>query len=117
MSFTLANGMFESLTQLHSLTNVALIMYSNVCKCNHNYTGSLCSCVCVYCSGTHHKSENCQPTDIVGQINALLTNEHKFLFPEMLVFEGADPTGSQVPKPNGGWGDTRDHELCMSFLA
>lgn len=90
-------------------------MCRNVCKCKYNYTGSLCSCVC--CSGTHHKSENCQPTDVVGQINALLTNEHEFLFPETLVFEGADPAGSQVPKPNGGWGDIRDHKLCASFLA
>ena len=67
-------------------------------------------------SGIHHKGTNCEAIDKVSQIEALLSSNHHLLYPERLDLFDTQRLPSQVPKPNGGWGDIRDHNLCLSFL-
>ena len=37
------------------------------------------------------------------------------MFPDKLVVTDDHVKHSQQ-KPNGGWGDVRDHELCLNFV-
>jgi hypothetical protein len=42
------------------------------------------------------------------------SNKHH-LFPNVLAVGGQSKFKLRDPKPNGGWGDIRDRELCLSF--
>ena len=66
-------------------------------------------------SGVHHKGKNCDPGTKVRQIQNLLTLNHDKLFPDGLTVAGNPRTPNRMPKPNGGWGDFRDRQLCASF--
>lgn len=66
--------------------------------------------------GVHHKGKNCNPKDKVKNIEVLLSANQQYLFPTALQVAGYPRTPTRVPKPNGGWGDTRDHNLCHSFV-
>ncbi|KAK2144084.1 hypothetical protein LSH36_788g03020 [Paralvinella palmiformis] len=65
--------------------------------------------------GVHHKGKNCDPGTKVRQIQNLLTLNHDKLFPDGLTVAGNPRTPNRMPKPNGGWGDFRDRQLCASF--
>lgn len=67
-------------------------------------------------SGVHHKGKNCDPAQRVTQIQQLLAQNRQWLYPENLAVGGYPRPPARMPKPNGGWGDLRDHQLCMSFL-
>ncbi|XP_064630740.1 alpha-1,6-mannosyl-glycoprotein 2-beta-N-acetylglucosaminyltransferase-like [Lineus longissimus] len=66
--------------------------------------------------GVHHKGKDCNPHTKVAQIELLLSNNRQYLFPQSLSFIGHAKVAVRQPKPNGGWGDIRDHSLCLSFV-
>lgn len=65
--------------------------------------------------GMHKKNKNCNPAEPVRVVENLLSTNKKFLFPEKLSILGYPRSLARMPKPNGGWGDVRDHQLCISF--
>ena len=74
-------------------------------------------CNFLYFSGVHHKGKNgkCDPTDKVKQIETLLKQNKESLYPDSLAIHGFPKTANRKLKPNGGWGDLRDQELCLRF--
>jgi len=66
-------------------------------------------------SGLHAKGKNCNPSDRVQVIEKLLSDNANSLFPDTLLVNGYPNIPRRVHKPNGGWGDIRDHELCITF--
>ncbi|XP_025096330.1 alpha-1,6-mannosyl-glycoprotein 2-beta-N-acetylglucosaminyltransferase-like [Pomacea canaliculata] len=66
--------------------------------------------------GTHVKSKNCDPMAKVQQVEATLDSNKQHLFPNTVVIDGESRFKLRDPKPNGGWGDVRDHDLCKSFF-
>lgn len=62
--------------------------------------------------GTHVHKEDCQESQIVSTIEELLKKSD--LYPETIKL-----ISGKVYKPtftgNGGWGDKRDHELCINM--
>ena len=71
---------------------------------------------CVSFSGVHHKGKNCNPEVKVKQLEDLLKRNSNSMFPDRLVVAGRPRSAGRTPKPNGGWGDKRDIELCKSFV-
>jgi len=65
--------------------------------------------------GVHHKGKNCDPQEKVSQIEELLHRNKDFLFPDRLTLNSAGRPTNRAPKPNGGWGDLRDHQMCIRF--
>lgn len=73
----------------------------------------------MYCydySGTHHH-KSCNEVQQANVVRDLLTKQSPNLFPTKLGLDnGLYPSASRKKlKPYGGWGDTRDHQLCMQF--
>jgi len=72
------------------------------------------------CSGGVHskKAATCDAVSVkVTEIESLLETHKSKLFPESLTVAGYPYTADRVPKANGGWGDHRDHALCIQFMA
>ncbi|XP_072026711.1 alpha-1,6-mannosyl-glycoprotein 2-beta-N-acetylglucosaminyltransferase-like [Amphiura filiformis] len=67
--------------------------------------------------GIHHKGKGkCDADNLVSQIDSLVKTSTQYLFPENLELSPKTrPIRSKDPKPNGGWGDVRDHALCMTY--
>ncbi|KAG1684925.1 Alpha-1,6-mannosyl-glycoprotein 2-beta-N-acetylglucosaminyltransferase [Nymphon striatum] len=67
--------------------------------------------------GIHHKGKDCAHSAALEKMYKVLNAAQKYLFPRYLkLFSSATNTWHyRDPKANGGWGDTRDHELCMHF--
>lgn len=65
--------------------------------------------------GVHHKGKNCQPDNKKKQIEEELQANKQHFFPNVLSVGGQSKFKLRDPKPNGGWGDIRDRDLCMSF--
>lgn len=66
--------------------------------------------------GQHHKGRNCNPQSRVASIKQLLSVNDKNMFPNTLSVFSYPKSPSRMPKPNGGWGDKRDQNLCLSFV-
>ncbi len=66
-------------------------------------------------SGVHHKGKKCNSSDKVNHIEGLLNTNRAKLYPQTLTIAGYPRAPTKTPKPNGGWGDIRDHNLCESF--
>jgi len=67
--------------------------------------------------GLHHKGKNCTTEARVNQISKILVDNKQLLFPKRLsVLSRRVVMKPKPPKPNGGWGDIRDHELCFSYV-
>lgn len=64
----------------------------------------------------HTKSKNCDPAAKVRQVETLLTQNKQYLFPNTVAVDGDARFKLRDPKPNGGWGDIRDHNMCYSFF-
>lgn len=64
----------------------------------------------------HIKKSNCDPTSTLSQIRSLQRNALKFhqMYPKSLLLSWM-ATNAVYFNMNGGWGDNRDHELCLSF--
>ncbi|XP_012945137.1 alpha-1,6-mannosyl-glycoprotein 2-beta-N-acetylglucosaminyltransferase [Aplysia californica] len=66
--------------------------------------------------GMHKKSKNCDPKAKVRQVETKLAENHKHLYPNMVSVAGDSRLKLRDPKPNGGWGDLRDHNLCRKYF-
>ncbi|XP_072177694.1 alpha-1,6-mannosyl-glycoprotein 2-beta-N-acetylglucosaminyltransferase-like [Diadema setosum] len=65
--------------------------------------------------GIHHKGK-CSADDLIHRINRAIAADSNSFFPKELVLTPSTrPLKAQLPKPNGGWGDVRDHALCMTY--
>jgi hypothetical protein len=60
-------------------------------------------------------NKNCDPFSLVKQYKTCYRNYSKNFFPKILRFNYLKTIVFKT-KLNGGWGDTRDHELCKSFI-
>ena len=67
-------------------------------------------------SGVHHKGKNCSPEFKKKAVEKLLRDNKQNFFPNVLTLAGFSGLRLRDPKPNGGWGDSRDRQLCMSFI-
>ncbi|CAG5132403.1 unnamed protein product, partial [Candidula unifasciata] len=66
--------------------------------------------------GMHKKSKNCDPMAKVQQAETKLKENHQHLYPNMVSIAGDSRFKLRDPKPNGGWGDIRDHKLCEQYF-
>ena len=60
----------------------------------------------------HSDGEICDPTELIQDFKNRQTN----LFPDSfyVTFDNNQEIVDRS-RPNGGWGDPRDHELCMNM--
>ncbi|XP_074602354.1 alpha-1,6-mannosyl-glycoprotein 2-beta-N-acetylglucosaminyltransferase [Brevipalpus obovatus] len=65
--------------------------------------------------GVHHKSRDCFKNELVEKIDAVVQKSTSFLFPSQLKISTSQKKKFKMPKLNGGWGDVRDHALCLNF--
>ncbi|XP_063987019.1 alpha-1,6-mannosyl-glycoprotein 2-beta-N-acetylglucosaminyltransferase isoform X5 [Diachasmimorpha longicaudata] len=66
--------------------------------------------------GVHHKTNNCESTAVIAKVQNILKSARVHLFPSQLTLTIASITKkTKLRKGNGGWGDTRDHELCWNI--
>lgn len=79
----------------------------------------LCACASVFhCSGVHHKKKNCESNQVISKVQQVLRIARKSgqIFPKSLTLTVASLIKkTKLRKGNGGWGDQRDHELCMNM--
>ncbi|XP_052771570.1 alpha-1,6-mannosyl-glycoprotein 2-beta-N-acetylglucosaminyltransferase-like isoform X2 [Mya arenaria] len=66
--------------------------------------------------GVHHKGKNCKPEEKKKTIQGIIETNRKYLFPNTVSIGGYSGLRLRDPKPNGGWGDLRDRQLCLSFV-
>ena len=68
-------------------------------------------------SGVHHK-KSCNEAAEAAVVRERLRAQKQNLFPETLHLDsGINPAAPRKAIKNfGGWGDIRDHELCLSFV-
>lgn len=71
--------------------------------------------VVVFFSGVHHK-KSCFDMALIAKVQKLLSSVCKYLFPEKLEVSYAPVKKKVLRKGNGGWGDIRDHELCLRIV-
>jgi hypothetical protein len=68
-------------------------------------------------SGMHAKKENCDVSDLVQNIEGNLKSEKNSLFPQSISYKNSiNEIKDYSFKPNGGWGDLRDRELCKRLV-
>ncbi|XP_046432718.1 alpha-1,6-mannosyl-glycoprotein 2-beta-N-acetylglucosaminyltransferase isoform X3 [Neodiprion virginianus] len=66
--------------------------------------------------GVHHKKNNCEPTAVIEKVQNVLKTAKKHLFPSQLTLTNAAVAKkTKLRKGNGGWGDIRDHQLCLNI--
>lgn len=68
------------------------------------------------CSGTHHH-QSCNENAAAEKVKGQLESYRPYLFPASLTLP-LTSRGNQnrVQRNFGGWGDPRDHKLCLSFV-
>jgi len=66
--------------------------------------------------GVHHKKKDCSSRVVLNKVHRTLQSGQRVLFPRQLVVVHSPPKKVKKHKGNGGWGDTRDHALCRSFI-
>ncbi|XP_030369707.1 alpha-1,6-mannosyl-glycoprotein 2-beta-N-acetylglucosaminyltransferase [Scaptodrosophila lebanonensis] len=68
--------------------------------------------------GVHHKNKNCESNQVISKVQQVLRIARKShqLFPRSLTLTVPSLVKkSKLRKGNGGWGDRRDHELCLNM--
>ncbi|CAG5136087.1 unnamed protein product [Candidula unifasciata] len=65
--------------------------------------------------GMHKKSSNCDLAKVKEAENKLQDNK-QHLYPDVVSLAGDTRYKLIDPKPNGGWGDIRDHTLCNYYF-
>lgn len=53
---------------------------------------------------------------LIAKVQKLLSSVIKYLFPDKLEVTYAPIKKKVLHKGNGGWGDIRDHELCLRIV-
>ncbi|KAG7508267.1 alpha-1,6-mannosyl-glycoprotein 2-beta-N-acetylglucosaminyltransferase-like [Solea senegalensis] len=62
-----------------------------------------------------HQKDNCRPEWAFQKVVEGLIIIKDSLYPQSLVLSGAEPVEHKAHVLNGGWGDVRDHSLCISY--
>lgn len=66
--------------------------------------------------GVHHKKSDCETSKVLLKVKSILGSAAEFLFPERLaVVKSTSRKKIKLKKGNGGWGDKRDHALCLNM--
>ncbi|KAK9723180.1 N-acetylglucosaminyltransferase II (MGAT2) [Popillia japonica] len=66
--------------------------------------------------GVHHKKNNCESTGVIAKVQKVLKSAQKHLYPSYLTLTYVSPLKkTKIRKGNGGWGDRRDHMLCIGM--
>ncbi|KAJ8680206.1 hypothetical protein QAD02_015993, partial [Eretmocerus hayati] len=66
--------------------------------------------------GVHHKKANCESTSVIAKVQTVLRSARGSLYPTQLTLTvAALSKKTKLRKGNGGWGDFRDHELCLNM--
>ncbi|KAK0075356.1 hypothetical protein PV325_007003 [Microctonus aethiopoides] len=66
--------------------------------------------------GIHHKKNNCESTAVIAKVQNVLKSARVHMFPQQLTLTiGGVIKKTKLKKGNGGWGDLRDHELCLNM--
>ncbi|KRT84641.1 hypothetical protein AMK59_1483, partial [Oryctes borbonicus] len=66
--------------------------------------------------GVHHKKNNCESTGVITKVQKVLKSSLNHLYPNYLTLTYVSPLKkSKIRKGNGGWGDRRDHMLCIGM--
>ncbi|XP_023721955.1 alpha-1,6-mannosyl-glycoprotein 2-beta-N-acetylglucosaminyltransferase isoform X1 [Cryptotermes secundus] len=66
--------------------------------------------------GVHHKKANCESTAAISKVQQVLKYASKHLYPNYLTLTVTNTNKKQkLRKGNGGWGDLRDHQLCINM--
>nr|CAD7399341.1 unnamed protein product [Timema cristinae] len=66
--------------------------------------------------GVHHKKANCESTAVISKVQQVLKYANKHLYPSYLTLTVTNINKKQkLRKGNGGWGDIRDHQLCVNM--
>ncbi|XP_017777128.1 PREDICTED: alpha-1,6-mannosyl-glycoprotein 2-beta-N-acetylglucosaminyltransferase isoform X2 [Nicrophorus vespilloides] len=66
--------------------------------------------------GVHHKKKNCESTAVISKVQKVLKSAKRHLYPDYMTLTYVTPLKKQkIRKGNGGWGDRRDHMLCMGM--
>lgn len=64
--------------------------------------------------GTHIHKKDCKKDTIILKIQELLASDQNKLYPSSIRIID-QPAGRTKITENGGWGDTRDHQLCINM--
>ena len=62
--------------------------------------------------GFHKKKWPCNADMTVQKLSRRIYGLKNLLFPPNIIIKEVRVT-LKAPKPNGGWGDKRDHQFCM----
>ncbi|KAJ8926888.1 hypothetical protein NQ314_020739 [Rhamnusium bicolor] len=66
--------------------------------------------------GVHHKKKNCESTSVISKVQQVLKSAKRHLYPDYLILTYTTILKkTKLRKGNGGWGDRRDHKLCMGM--
>lgn len=66
--------------------------------------------------GVHHKKKQCNTKLFVSKFEGIIERNKASLFPSSLVLKISTADSPNLGQPNGGWGDIRDHKLCLQFV-
>ncbi|XP_041369480.1 alpha-1,6-mannosyl-glycoprotein 2-beta-N-acetylglucosaminyltransferase-like [Gigantopelta aegis] len=66
--------------------------------------------------GMHVKGKSCNPDGKLKKVLDLIAKNKQYFFPNVLTVAGESRYKLRDPKANGGWGDKRDHDMCLSFF-
>ena len=69
----------------------------------------------LFFSGIHRYTKTCSEESIVKQVEKISSSTKEFLFPKLLEVSrvGEREFHPMFRKPNGGWADMRDRQLCL----
>ncbi|CAH1103066.1 unnamed protein product [Psylliodes chrysocephalus] len=66
--------------------------------------------------GVHHKKNNCKSTSMISKVQQVLKTAKRHLYPDYLILTYSTVLKkTKLRKGNGGWGDRRDHKLCIGM--
>ncbi|XP_056642067.1 alpha-1,6-mannosyl-glycoprotein 2-beta-N-acetylglucosaminyltransferase-like [Diorhabda sublineata] len=66
--------------------------------------------------GLHHSNNNCESTKVLSRIQRILDFAKSYMYPNNLTIK--QRIGKNTPiRANGGWGDKRDHKLCIMMTS
>lgn len=66
--------------------------------------------------GVHHKKNNCESTAVISKVQKVILAASRHLYPSHLTLTVTSSLKkTKLRKGNGGWGDLRDHQLCLNI--
>ncbi|XP_052127085.1 alpha-1,6-mannosyl-glycoprotein 2-beta-N-acetylglucosaminyltransferase isoform X1 [Frankliniella occidentalis] len=66
--------------------------------------------------GVHHKKTNCESTAVISKVQKVILAASRHLYPSHLTLTVTNTLKkTKLRKGNGGWGDIRDHKLCLNM--